>query len=69
MVIIGAIFLGFRMMLVSIYDGMAGMSVGFISIPHFLSYLLFFLLVDVIRFAAINRIIKLLVTLKNPATD
>ena len=56
-------------MLVEIYDGLAGLSVGFISIPHFIAYMLFLLLVDVIQHILINRVVKLLILFKNPATD
>ena len=67
--IMGLIFLGFRKMLISIFENMAGLQLGFLSFPHILSYMLFFLLVDLLRYLVIDKIIEWLIKLKNPPTD
>ena len=67
--IVGVIFFGFRRMLVSIWAGMASLKAGFISIPHLIAYIMFFIFVDLFRYLATDRIIRLLVKMHNPASD
>jgi hypothetical protein len=67
--VIGAIFHGFRMMLLAIYQGMAELKVGFFSFPHILAYFFFFLIADLLTLLATDRIIRILIKFKNPPTD
>ena len=69
MVLIGLLFAGFRRMLVVMYDSMAGLTIGFLSFPHLLAYFFFFLSVDLVKYFVIDRIISLLIKLKNPPSD
>lgn len=69
LVVVGAIFFGCRMFLLAIFDSMAGLTFQFFSVPHLLAYLLFFLFVDFFQALATDRVIKLLILLKNPASD
>lgn len=66
---VGGIFHGCRMLLVRIYPSLAALVARFFSVPHLLSYLLFFLIVDIFRYLATDRIINLMVLLQNPASD
>ena len=65
----GAIFHGCRMLLLSIYDKYYKLKFSSISFPHFFSYFLFFILMDLLRYFATDHIIDLLVQIKNPPTD
>jgi hypothetical protein len=65
----GAIFYGCRMLLVSIYEKYSNLNVSYISFPHFVSYIIFFVTMDLLRFFATDHIMEFLVFLKNPPTD
>ena len=69
LVLMGLIFMGVRLMLVSFYDSWANLQSGFLSMPHFVAYLVFFLVVDVFRIMATDFIISQLIVLRNPPTD
>ena len=69
MAVIGLIFWGFRRMLINIYNPLAGLTVGFLSFPHLIAYFIFFVVVDVVKLLVVDRIINLLIKLKNPPTD
>lgn len=69
LVICGAIFQGCRMLLVGIYDQYYKLKFDSISFPHFFAYLLFFILMDLLRYFATDHIIDLLVQIKNPPSD
>ena len=67
--LLGLLFWGFRLMLITIYNGMAGLTVSFVSIPHLLAYFLFFLAVDLVNYLVLDKITSLLIKIKNPPTD
>lgn len=69
LVAVGGIFYGCRMLLVRIYPSLASLVASFFSVPHLLAYLLFFLIVDMFRYLATDRVINLMVLLQNPASD
>jgi hypothetical protein len=68
-VMCGAIFHGCRMLLVSIYDQYYKLKVSSISFPHFFAYLVFFVIMDLLRSFATDNIIDFLIYIKNPPSD
>ena len=69
LVVSGSIFYGCRMLLLSIYDRYASAKVSSISLPHLFAYLMFFVLMDLLRSLATDHIIDLLVLIRNPPSD
>jgi hypothetical protein len=69
LVIMGAVFYGCRMLLIAIYDPLSNLVVSRISLPHIISYLVFFVVIDLAAILATNRLIALMVRLQNPPTD
>jgi hypothetical protein len=69
MVIFGAVFHGTRMLLLAIFDGMAKMSVSFVSLPHLLAYSVFIGVVVLFKHVLLDKLIHLIVLFKNPPSD
>jgi hypothetical protein len=69
LVTVGAIFHGCRAILREIYDPLSNIMVDSISLPHVISYFIFFIIVDVLQFLLTDRIISLMVYLQNPPSD
>lgn len=69
LVVMGAIFYGCRSLLLAITEPLHSFSTTGFSLPHVISYLIFFFIVDLLALLATDRIIRLLVRLQNPPTD
>jgi hypothetical protein len=69
-VILGAIFFGFRMMILEIYEPLSKYTVGgAISLPHLIGYSLFYIVEEGFRMVLVSRIISFMVYLQNPPSD
>lgn len=69
LVIMGAVFHGCRMLLLTIYDPLSHIQTGSLSLPHIIAYLVFFIAADLAAILLTNRLISLMVRLQNPPTD
>jgi hypothetical protein len=69
LVIMGAVFYGCRMLLLAIYDPLSNLKVSSLSLPHIISYLVFFIVIDLAAIIATDRLISLMIYLQNPPTD
>lgn len=70
LVILGAIFHGFRMMILEIFDPLSAYIFNDqISLPHIIGYLLFFIVEEAFRFLLADKIIAFMVYLQNPPSD
>lgn len=70
LVVLGAIFYGFRMMIVEIYEPLSKYVFEMlISLPHTIGYLLFFIFEEAFRFLLADKIIAFMVYLQNPPSD
>jgi len=65
----GAIFYGCRVILRTIYDSLSTAKINYISIPHIISYSIFYAFVFAADFLLIDRIIALMIWLQNPPSD
>lgn len=69
-VILGAIFYGFRMMIIEIYDPLVEyVIVDTISLPHCIAYSLYFIFAEIFRLVLAEKIISVMVYLQNPPSD
>lgn len=69
LVVLGAIFHGFRMFLLAIYDPLADFQIGgSLSLPHIIAYGLFFVVEEGFRLL-VNKVIDFMVYLQNPPSD
>ena len=69
-IILGAIFYGFRMMILEIYEPLVDLVVvGTISLPHTISYALYFICAEIFRLILAEKIISVMVYLQNPPSD
>ena len=63
------VFFGCREFIIAIYDPMSWLKVDFISFPHLLAYMPYFIFAELVEFFLLNRIINLIIWFKDPASD
>lgn len=65
----GAVFYGSRRFLLAIFSGLYAYSGNYISLPHILSYSIYFVVGDLFKMKFYDKVISMMLFIKNPSSD